>query len=124
LKKTSAKSLWLLTTNKEEVAIIITKVLAVGAATTETEIKTIEMPVQNNNQMETTETETETTVADKRAERALSKNISLKKAETAKELLQLILRNLMKRISVSRSPSISKPILALTQKLKKVLLQL
>lgn len=122
MKKTSAKSLWLLTTNKEEVAIIITKVLAVGAATTETEIKTIEMPVQNNNQMETTETET--TVADKRAERALSKNISLKKAETAKELLQLILRNLMKRISVSRSPSISKPILALTQKLKKVLLQL
>jgi len=122
LKKTSAKSLWLLTTNKEEVAIIITKVLAVGAATTDTEIKTIEMPVQNNNQMETTETET--TVADKRAERALSKNISLKKAETAKELLQLILRNLMKRISVSRSPSISKPILALTQKLKKVLLQL
>jgi GTP-dependent phosphoenolpyruvate carboxykinase len=123
LKKTSAKSLWLLTTNKEEVAIIITKVLAVGAVTTETEIKTI-MPVQNNNQMETTETETETTVADKRAERALSKNISLKKAETTKELLQLILRNLMKRISVSRSPSISKPILALTQKLKKVLLQL
>jgi GTP-dependent phosphoenolpyruvate carboxykinase len=113
LKKTSAKSLWLLTTNKEEVAIIITKVLAVGAVTTETEIKTI-MPVQNNNQMETTETETETTVADKRAERALSKNISLKKAETTKELLQLILRNLMKRISVSRSPSISKPILALT----------
>lgn len=94
-----------------------------GAVTTETEIKTI-MPVQNNNQMETTETETETTVADKRAERALSKNISLKKAETTKELLQLILRNLMKRISVSRSPSISKPILALTQKLKKVLLQL
>lgn len=123
MKKTSAKSLWLLTTNKEEVAIIITKVLAVGAVTTETEIKTI-MPVQNNNQMETTETETETTVADKRAERALSKNISLKKAETTKELLQLILRNLMKRISVSRSPSISKPILALTQKLKKVLLQL
>jgi len=122
LKKTSAKSLWLLTTHKEEVAIIITKVLAVGAVTTETEIKTIEMPVQNNNQMETTETET--TVADKRAEKALSKNISLKKAETAKELLQLILRNLMKRISVSRSPSISKPILALTQKLKKVLLQL
>lgn len=122
MKKTSAKSLWLLTTNKEEVAIIITKVLAVGAVTTETEIKTIEMPVQNNNQMETTETET--TVADKRAEKALSKNISLKKAETAKELLQLILRNLMKRISVSRSPSISKPILALTQKLKKVLLQL
>jgi len=122
LKKTSAKSLWLLTTNKEEVAIIITKVLAVGAVTTETEIKTIEMPVQNNNQMETTETET--TVADKRAERALSKNISLKKVETTKELLQLILRNLMKRISVSRSPSISKPILALTQKLKKVLLQL
>lgn len=122
MKKTSAKSLWLLTTNKEEVAIIITKVLAVGAVTTETEIKTIEMPVQNNNQMETTETET--TVADKRAERALSKNISLKKAETTKELLQLILRNLMKRISVSRSPSISKPILALTQKLKKVLLQL
>jgi len=121
LKKTSAKSLWLLTTNKEEVAIIITKVLAVGAVTTKTEIKTIEMPVQNNNQMETTETET--TVADKRAEKALSKNISLKKAETAKELLQLILRNLMKRISVSRSPSISKPILALTQKLKKVLLQ-
>lgn len=121
MKKTSAKSLWLLTTNKEEVAIIITKVLAVGAVTTETEIKTIEMPVQNNNQMETTETET--TVADKRAEKALSKNISLKKAETAKELLQLILRNLMKRISVSRSPSISKPILALTQKLKKVLLQ-
>lgn len=113
MKKTSAKSLWLLTTNKEEVAIIITKVLAVGAVTTETEIKTI-MPVQNNNQMETTETETETTVADKRAERALSKNISLKKAETTKELLQLILRNLMKRISVSRSPSISKPILALT----------
>lgn len=122
MKKTSAKSLWLLTTHKEEVAIIITKVLAVGAVTTETEIKTIEMPVQNNNQMETTETET--TVADKRAEKALSKNISLKKAETAKELLQLILRNLMKRISVSRSPSISKPILALTQKLKKVLLQL
>lgn len=122
MKKTSAKSLWLLTTNKEEVAIIITKVLAVGAVTTETEIKTIEMLVQNNNQMETTETET--TVADKRAEKALSKNISLKKAETAKELLQLILRNLMKRISVSRSPSISKPILALTQKLKKVLLQL
>lgn len=122
MKKTSAKSLWLLTTNKEEVAIIITKVLAVGAVTTETEIKTIEMLVQNNNQMETTETET--TVADKRAERALSKNISLKKAETTKELLQLILRNLMKRISVSRSPSISKPILALTQKLKKVLLQL
>lgn len=122
MKKTSAKSLWLLTTNKEEVAIIITKVLAVDAVTTETEIKTIEMPVQNNNQMETTETET--TVADKRAEKALSKNISLKKAETAKELLQLILRNLMKRISVSRSPSISKPILALTQKLKKVLLQL
>lgn len=122
MKKTSAKSLWLLTTNKEEVAIIITKVLAVGAVTTETEIKTIEMPVQNNNQMETTETET--TVADKRAERALSKNISLKKVETTKELLQLILRNLMKRISVSRSPSISKPILALTQKLKKVLLQL
>lgn len=122
MKKTSAKSLWLLTTNKEEVAIIITKVLAVGAVTTETEIKTIEMPVQNNNQMETTETET--TVADKRAEKALSKNISLKKAETTKELLQLILRNLMKRISVSRSPSISKPILALTQKLKKVLLQL
>lgn len=113
MKKTSAKSLWLLTTNKEEVAIIITKVLAVGAVTTETEIKTI-MPVQNNNQMETTETEIETTVADKRAERALSKNISLKKAETTKELLQLILRNLMKRISVSRSPSISKPILALT----------